>query len=40
MGTFATAAGGREREQKGVAAVEKIKESESSPIFFGHRNRA
>lgn len=35
MGTFATPAGGRGREQKGVAAVEKIKESESPPIFSG-----
>ena len=34
-GTFASAAGGRKSEQKGVAAVEKIKESVSPQIFSG-----
>ena len=38
-GTFATAAGGRNREQKGGAAVEKIKESASPQIFSGYRKR-
>ena len=32
---FASAAGGRKSEQKGVAAVEKIKESVSPQIFSG-----
>jgi len=38
LGTFATAAGGGLREQKGVAAVEILR-SEQRAINFGHRNR-
>ena len=33
MGTFATAAGGGEREQKGVAAVEILRSEERAENF-------
>ena len=39
QGTFATAAGGGEREQKGVAAVAEVNRAQARADRCGHRNR-
>jgi len=39
VGTFASAAGGRKSEQKGVAAVKNAEEKRKPDSIFGNRNR-